>query len=180
MKIAVVTPSIPTRHVELCRAIASVNQQSLPPDEHLIAVDYHGVGPAAIRNQLISSTDCDWIAFLDDDDRLYPNHLSTLAEYADRADVIIPYCQFDGPPLPRGYSNRKFSRRDLAAHGCFPITVLVRRELIDKAEGFWAGDRYEDWSMWNRMANLGAAFLVLPEITWVYYRGHSSRTGDPK
>lgn len=175
MKIAVITPSVPDRSQMLCRAIQSVNQQSLPPDEHLIGVDFSHIGPARIRNQLISCTDADWIAFLDDDDRLDPHHLSTLAEHADQADVVIPYCRFDGPPLPNGYYNRPYDRRVLRRHGIFPVTVLARRELLEKAELFNPEERYEDWGTWNRMADLGARFVVVPTYTWTYATEHETR-----
>lgn len=175
MNIAVITPSLPTRAYLLCRAIESVNQQTLPPDEHLICVDYSHIGPARIRNQLISSTVCDWIAFLDDDDRFDPHHLHTLAERADEADVIIPYCRFDGPPLPAKYHNRPYDRRVMRSHGIFPITVLARKETMEEAGLFHPADRYEDWSMFNRMADQGARFLVLPTQTWTYTTSHSDR-----
>lgn len=180
MKVAVVTPSIPTRSQELCRAIQSVNQQDYDPEEHLIGVDYSHVGPAIIRNQLISSTDAEWIAFLDDDDRLDPHHLSTLVPYCDRADVIIPYCRFDGSPIPRSHYNQPYSRRNLSRHGIFPITVLARRDFIVKVGMFNPEDRYEDWVMFNKMADLGARFLVVPKVTWTYTRNQPSRTDLPR
>lgn len=167
---------MPSRSYGLCRAIQSVNQQSLPPDEHLIAVDYASCGPAILRNQLIASTSCDWIAFLDDDDRLDPHHLDTLAAYSDTADVIIPHCRFDGPPIPKGYYNRPYDRRDLSRHGIFPITVLARKQALIAGGLFDAADRFEDWSLFNRMADNGARFLVVPVVTWSYVRGHLSRT----
>lgn len=175
MKIAVVTPSIPARAQELSRAILSVNQQSLPPDEHLIGIDYNFIGPALIRNQLITATTCDWIAFLDDDDRLYPNHLEVLSAFTDQADVIVPHCDFDGPPLPSKYYNQLYDRERLRKHGCFPVTVLARKEAMLTAGLFQATDRYEDHQLWNRMADNKARFHVVPTITWTYRTLHPDR-----
>lgn len=180
MNIAVVTPSLPTRSQELCRAIQSVNQQSLPPDVHLIAVDYAHVGPAVLRNRMIEQTDAEWIAFLDDDDRLDSHHLSTLAAYVDRADVIIPHCRFDGRPIPRSHYNVPYRRERLRQHGIFPITVLARRDFIVKVGMFNPDDRYEDWVMFNKMADAGARFLVVPKVTWTYTRLEPSRTDLPR
>ena len=119
----------------------------------------------AKRNGLMASSSAEWVAFLDDDDLLDPHHIATLLE--GEADVIVPHCRFIGPPLPLGFYNRPYDRKDLREHGIFPITVLARREAVLDAGGFGEG-RYEDWDLWNVMADAGASFEVIPLITWTY------------
>jgi glycosyltransferase involved in cell wall biosynthesis len=114
------------------------------------------------------------VAFLDDDDTIDPDHLETLAAAPD-ADVLAPFCRFDGPAIPAKYVNRRYERSALRAHGIFPITVLARRQAIIDAGSFDPSDRYEDWSLWNRMADNGCRFEILPVVTWTYRTAHRDR-----
>jgi len=176
--IAVITPTIPERICELVDAMGTVADQTVPVTEHLIGVDYQRVGPAAVRNRLMAATLAEWVAFLDDDDLLDPDHLEILLSHAADADVVIPYCRFEGTPLPAKFCNQKFSRGKLADHGIFPITVLARRSAILEVGGFWTTDRYEDWSMFNRLADRGGRFVVVPKATWTYRRTSAANRTD--
>lgn len=168
MEVTVITPSIPERGELLAEAIASVNDQTHPPVAHLIGIDVAHAGPSVIRTRLVEAATTEWVAFLDDDDLLYPTHLERLAAHADDADIVIPYCRFIGKPIPAGYYNVRFQRATLAKHGIFPITVLARRSVILENGGFDPADRYEDWALWNRIADNGGRFVTVPERTWVY------------
>lgn len=172
MDVTVITPSLPERHDLLAAAMRSVRDQSAPAAEHLIGVDHEGAGPASVRTRLVEAARTTWVAFLDDDDTLYPHHLEILTRALLRADgdvdVVIPHCEFIGPPIPDGYYNTPYHRATLSAHGIFPITVLARRSLILANDGFRAHDRYEDWSLWNRMADNECRFFVEPIVTWSY------------
>lgn len=178
--VTVITPSLPERSSMLAEAMQSVAGQTLQPAAHLIAVDWQGGQHAALRTALVRSALTEWVAFLDDDDLFDVGHLGILLSAARRgADVVIPHCRFDGPPLPPQYYNQPFDRETLRQRGIFPITVLARRLAILAAGGFRTEDRYEDWSLWNRMADDGARFVVVPRVTWTYRTGHPSRTtGD--
>lgn len=174
--VTVIIPTIPGREELLDRAAVSAMMQTVQVDVVAI-VDTDRRGPAVLRNEMIAASRAEWVAFLDDDDYLDPHHIETLLAHSDDADVVVPYCRFDGPPLPVGYYNRQFDARVLRRHGIFPITVLARREAIIAAGCFRPEDRYEDWSLWNRMVRLGARFVVVPEVTWTYDRsGHANRT----
>jgi hypothetical protein len=81
---------------------------------------------------------------------------------------VVPWCRFAGRTIPRKYHNpRWFDRDALRAHGCFPITVLARAERV-RAVGGFPDTRWEDWSMWNALADDGARFVVVPEVLWTY------------
>jgi glycosyltransferase involved in cell wall biosynthesis len=166
--VTVITPSLPERSALLRESCRSVAAQTLPPVVHLIGVDYGRRGPATIRQELLTAVGTEWVAFLDDDDVLDPNHLATLMAHADGFDVVGSYCRFDGPPIPAKFCNRAYDRDVLRRHNIMPITFLARAAAIMDADGFRPEDRYEDWSMLNRMADNGCSFNVVPWITWTY------------
>jgi hypothetical protein len=172
--VTVITASLPSRSSVLADAVASVAAQTAPC-AHLIAVDASST-VAEARNRLVAAATTEWVAFLDDDDLLDPDHLDTLLEHAGDADVVIPYCRFDGPPLPEKFCNRPYDRRALRQHGIFPITVLARRQAVLDAGGF--GGRWEDWDLWNRMADAGARFVTVPKATWTYRTSTADRRTD--
>jgi glycosyltransferase involved in cell wall biosynthesis len=161
----------------LAEASLSVLAQTVPPVAHLVGIDAFGQGPSVIRNHLLRSVATEWVAFLDDDDLLDENHLEVLLEHGNRADadVVIPYCRFSDQDIPPKYCNREYDREALRQHGIFPITVLARTDAIRLA-GYFGSERYEDWALWNRMADMGAFFMVVPEVTWTYRLGHGNRT----
>lgn len=182
LPITVITASLPHRSAMLERAAASVEAQTLAPVAHRINVDA-SISVAEARNRLLAETTTPWVAFLDDDDVLDPHHLEMLAARAsaDDLDVVIPHCRFEGEPLPGlaccpGYYNRPFVLEDLRQHGIFPLTVLARVAAMDAAGNFPPDKPFEDWSLWNTMADMGSSFEVVPVVTWTYFRGHPSRT----
>jgi glycosyltransferase involved in cell wall biosynthesis len=176
--VTVVTASRGDRPGQLARAMLSVTAQTVPC-AHLVGVD-PSRSVAAVRNTLIEAAGTEWIAFLDDDDVLDPNHLEVLLAHADDADVIIPHCRFLGEPLPRltccdGYYNRPYVEKDLRQHGIWPITVLARRAAIIASGLFREDDEWEDWRLFNRMADQAARFVVVPQPTWTYDRRDAAR-----
>lgn len=173
--VTVITPSLPSREHMLKEAVDSVACQTLKANDHLIGVDWLNAGPAAVRNTLLEATTTEWVGFLDDDDILDRHHLDTLASAADRADVIGSYCRFSGDSIPAQFCNRPYDRKALRRHGIFPITVLARRQAVLAAGGF-GQERYEDWALWNRMADQGCRFEIIPIVTWTYRLGHGNRT----
>ena len=173
--VTIVTASLPERARLLGEAMDSVARQSVKV-AHLVGVDAER-GVAEVRNALVVAAATEWVGFLDDDDLLDAHHVAALLERAGSADVLIPHCRFDGPPLPEGYCNRPYDRADLAAHGIFPITVLARRQALLDAGAFHPEAQWEDWDLWNRMADAGARFEVVPVVTWTYRtRGQERRT----
>ena len=169
--VTVVTPSVPHRWHLLTEAMKSVAAQTSPVDVHLVGVDLEYGGPTPIRNALLRGVDTEWVLFLDDDDLLDANFVQVLLAQSDGADVVIPHCRFSGHSIPPKYHNRPFDRDALRQHGIFPITVLARTHEI-RAGGGFGDERYEDWELWNRMADAGARFKVVPEVLWTYRLGY--------
>lgn len=175
VQVTVITASLPHRTKQLANALASVAAQTVEV-AHLVSVDA-SVSVAEARNRLITAATTEWVAFLDDDDTLYPHHVTTLLAASEDADVVIPHCDVSGTPLPKGYCNTEFTREDLAAHGCFPVTVLARRSALVAVGGFPVDATWEDHAAWNLLADAGARFKVVASRTWRYNRGRAdSRT----
>jgi glycosyltransferase involved in cell wall biosynthesis len=170
--VTVITASVPRRASLLGDAVLSVAAQTAPV-AHLIGVDASR-GVAEVRNSLIEAAQTEWVAFLDDDDLLDYDHIATLWKHRHDSDVVIPHCRFDGPPLPAGYCNRPYDREVLAEHGIFPITVLARRRAILDIGGF-PTEGWDDWLLWNAMADNGARFVVVPQETWTYRTSTTDR-----
>lgn len=168
VEITVITPSLPDRYVLLAEACRSVASQYYRPAAHLIGIDHNRRGPAIIRNELLAAVTTDWVAFLDDDDVLGHEHLETLIVGSAGFDVIGAHCKFDGPPIPPKFCNRPYDREVLRQHNIMPITFLARTAAIRDSGGFRSEDRYEDWSLLNRMADNDCHFKIIPKVTWTY------------
>lgn len=172
MNVTIITAALPARLEVLADAMASVRAQTVPC-AHYVGVDA-GSGVADVRNRLMRSAETEFVGFLDDDDVLDAHHVETLLAASADADVVIPYCRFDGPPLPSQYCNRPYDRKALRRHGIFPITVLARRAVVLAAGGF-ATEGWDDWAMWNAMADAGARFVTVPTVTWTYRTAGADR-----
>lgn len=192
-KVAVITAALPTRGALLADAISSVAAQTLPAHRHLVAVDLQREGSAAVRNQLAASAyDCEWLAFLDDDDVLYPHHLERLvaAGEAQAADLVYPWCDVEG--RSDGWNPSRLFDADALRQGNYvPITCLVSRRTFDRMGGFrqyeqWSPEMqsfdgggfrgHEDWDLWLRMLDAGCTFVCVPERTWRYRLHPGSKT----
>jgi len=170
--ISVITASLPSRSAMLAECVASVTAQTLAPLEHLILVDHHREGAARTRNRLVGAAAGDWIAVLDDDDLLFPDHLATLWEARDTADVIYPYCEVSG----REWSpNRPFDAAELRRGNYIPITALIRADYL-RAHGWSPEVDMEDWDLWLRLLDAGARFACVPKVTWLYRFHGSNKT----
>lgn len=188
--VTVVTPTVPARAADdLLRAIRSVEDQVLPPQlrDLNIVTDAMGDGPAIMRNYGVEKARTEWVAFLDDDDYLLPNHLSVVlaAAYDNEADVVWPWFAVEGgtDPFPQ-HRGRQWNPDD--PH-LFPITALVRRELFLDVGGFTNEgevpdpndpDRTvsgEDFRLWLALSAAGARFHHVDQVTWVW-RHHGKNT----
>ena len=175
--ISVITASLPTRSAMLAECVASVAAQTLSPWEHLIGVDHGRRGPSAIRNELLETAQGVWIAIVDDDDVLFPNHLERLRSVD--ADIVYSYCSVEG----RAWSpNREFDADALRAGNYIPATVLIDASFLRRLGG-WREDTvygWEDWDLYLRALDAGGTFACVPEVTWRYrfHGGNRTNRGD--
>ena len=166
MEITVLTASIPRRKEMLINAIESVANQELKPVAHKIVVDVNHKGNHWTYNELLNSVTTEWLCFLDDDDILYPDHLSKLSQYCSEYDVIFSNGDFQDPLNAIQYSE-DFSIESLNYNSIVPITALVRTQAMRNVGGF---DPYQecDYLMWKTLAFKGYRFKKINDITWKY------------
>lgn len=188
--VTVIIPHIPTRRVELLRALDSVAAQTHQPDAVIIATDNTRVGSAITRNRALAfNIASNWVAFLDDDDELLPNHLEVLvrAGIESQAQVIYSGCRpVDGAgnEIPRneewGRFGLPFDADLLRRTSYIPVTSLVSVYTARRI-GFGPPDDsdYDDWGFYLRALNTGAKFLHVPEVTWVWHHHGLNTSGRP-
>lgn len=193
--ITVVIPSIPVRDEELVRAAESAEAQTLRPVDILIETDHERVGAALNRDRGLARVGTEWVAFLDDDDELYPQHLERLLETALRtgADLVYPWYDVKGgtDPFPQ-WEGVPWSND--ATHQV-PITVLARTEAIRAVGGYsyaWDpsqgtdpgldpdGNRAgEDYRLILRMVARGLKIVHHNERTWAWHHHGLGAPGVP-
>jgi hypothetical protein len=179
--ITVVVPTIPTRERQLTRAVSSVVAQLLQPTRVIVEIDWDGEGAAVVRNRALAKVSTSLVAFLDDDDELYPNHLLALARLMrlSPADVAYPYFDCDGDDEIRMFGV-PFDPLLLRRANFIPVTVLASTEKIRSAGGFQPhpdenDDPCEDWGLWLSMLDDGCRFAHLPARTWRWHNKTGTR-----
>ncbi len=163
-RVACVIPSH-RRPAWLGEALASALAQTVPPDEIFVCDDEgspeaadvvakeaarapmpvrylahgDGRGPSTSRNAGARAASCEWLAFLDDDDRWLPRYLETAL--AANADLVLTARWDFGEdqrrtpgksPLPQ-YDERRWLRRNLGGTGS---STVIRRSLFLAAGGY--------------------------------------------
>lgn len=196
--VTVVIPTVPPREALRVRALRSVQAQSVRCG-YAIQMDWKGLGPAATRNAALERVTTEWVAFLDDDDELDPDHIETCLAMArlSRADVVYPWFRVAGgtDPLavpvegelrnPYGVSFGPEQCDHLTNRANFiPVTVLARTRLVLRAGGFQppsqANSRHcEDWGLWQALLREGAVFAHLPRRTWTWHHDGHHYSGQP-
>lgn len=191
--VTVVIPTIKPRKMFLQRAVNSVRAQDManygaPQIE--ISIDRDHDGAAFVRNRALLRAKTPYVAFLDDDDYLLPNHLAILLDAIrdENVDVVYPMCRVIGAhneeidlssTLRHG---KPFDADELMKCNYIPVTSLVKTELAQAAtfgppDNAGPGDeQYEDYGFYLRLLGLGADFHHVPEVTWVWHH-HGRQTG---
>jgi glycosyltransferase involved in cell wall biosynthesis len=185
--VTVLVPTIPPRREMLGRALLSVMSQHQLPDVVTVAVDNERLGAAGNRNRMLPWVSTDWVAFLDDDDELLPNHLLVLLQNSSDADVIYTGCTVIGPQgQDLGYNEewgrfgKPFSEPLLRKKSYLPVTSLVRTHLA-KLSSFQApaGSNYDDWGFYLGLLDQGARFKHVPQKTWIWHHHSKNSSGRP-
>ena len=192
--ITVVIPSIPPRASMLHRAVGSVLAQELPAAAISIAVDLEKQGAAITRDRALRAVRTEWVAFLDDDDVMLPEHLRVLMDGAMEHGADYAYSYFtivdgEGQELPGADPLNLFGVPfDHAAPHQTTITTLVRTELAQQV-GFreppWGKlvGRHahgEDFQMTEECVAAGARVVHIPQRTWLWtHHGAGNTSGRP-
>lgn len=201
--VTVVTPTIPGREHLLERALTSVHAQQVTVGDVIVLRDDQRRGATWARNTAIEQVKTNWIAWLDDDDVLKPNHVKVLVRGANTsgADLVFSYAEFVGgrDPLAVFYQGRIIPEpinvpwdseceASLRFFGNFiPITYLVKTEWVRRVGGFPAPNSFgvpasrsgdcEDFGLLLRLLAAGARFHHVCGVrTWEYHF-HDENTG---
>ena len=186
------------RPVWLREAVASIKSNTLPgrivvvndggasPRELLEpfgdAVDLveneRSLGRAEAMNEGVHAASTPWIAFLDDDDLFYPEHLQTLAAGASSGTSPAYYTDAVSVSMERGADGgwversrlrqyaQDFDADLLLVDNYIPLPTLLLRKADYLAVGGFdpAFELFEDWDFLLRLASLGP-FQRIPRVT---------------
>lgn len=169
-----IVPTIAERSALLDECLASIDAQTTPAAGALVGLDRQRLGPASIRNALVAQADTEYVAFLDDDDVIYPTYLERLSPHLADADVVYSWCDTNfGANLAK-----PFDADRLRQYNFVPVTTIVRTELFRQVGGFPTDVAHEDHALWLRLLDIGARFCCVPERLWCYRRQPQCRTLD--
>lgn len=188
-----VIPSIPPRSQLLIRALTSITEQTVQPAAIIVEIDHDGDGAPATRDRGLRKVTTEWVAFLDDDDWLKPEHLETLLNGAaeHQADYVFSYYEIYtslGQKLGEfdhvlGHFGKVFDPAD--PHQT-TITTLVRTKIA-QAVGFIhpdSGERLihgqmvgEDFLFTLGCIEQGARIVHVPARTWFWDHGSGNTSG---
>lgn len=145
-------------------------------------------GRAGAGNVGIENTQGEYIGFLDDDDELYPDHVSTLVDAVRRSGCKVAYADSElvvkevdaelGVMVDkerRTFASHDFSYEDLLVGNYIPLnTLLFSGELLRKVGGFdETFDLYEDWDLLIRIGSV-SPFSHIPKVTSIYNQWNGS------
>jgi glycosyltransferase involved in cell wall biosynthesis len=170
--VAVCVPSIPPRAALLARALTSVAFQTRAADEISVAIDHDHSGAAVTRNRAWRSTSADYVAFVDDDDELNPEHLDVAEETS--ADLVRPWFEIVGgvDPFPDCFRTDPWNPADPRQT---TVTVLWRRSALEAVDGFpeprdgvdFLGNRAgEEFLAVCALNEMGGRIVCIPDRTW--------------
>ncbi|HEX3928873.1 MAG TPA: glycosyltransferase family A protein [Gemmatimonadales bacterium] len=200
-RIAAVIPAYNAAGV-LGDAIASLQRQTVPPDEILVVDDgsaddtaavaeaagarvirQANGGPAAARNAGIEATTAEWIALLDSDDLAYPTRLEREREHlSDPATAVV----FSGAIVPgrlRPPTDAVTFASLWQQNQIITSTVLLRRAAWSALGGFDEARELigvEDYNLWLRLAHAGWQFSQVADQLVEYRPGAASLTAQTR
>ena len=139
--VTVCTATIPTRVDLLERASKSVQNQTLKVKDHSIKLDLEKLGQPLILDEIIKEAKTKYVAILDDDDELLPNHIKLLYKkiVETEADLVFPHFKYSNLSDAGHLEKFRGLPWDNNNPHQVPITWIAKRETILEVGGF-SGD----------------------------------------
>ena len=188
-EITVVVPFHTQRETNgyLQRSLASIAAQTLGNVQVVAVRDEMGQGAPATRHHGLMMVDTPWVAFLDSDDEMDPDHLAKLMETARAAgaDYVYSHYRVAGGQDPRPWILGQTWSNDNPQQTT--IVTLVRTELAQSVGFQVEGDirdpgrsfAGEDWAFTLGCMNAGGVIVHRPEITWTWHHHGANTSGIP-
>jgi len=192
--ITVVITTIPSRGLRLAKAYASVEAQTLQPKEIVVQMDTQKLGAPGNRDNGVARVTTEWVAFLDDDDYFYPQHLETLYKAAIENDADIVYSWFDveggTDPFPENFGKPFDPENPVQT----TVTTLCKTQVVRDAGGFsnTIGLNEEELESLSQGNTVGEDFRLIlsavangakvhhvAERTWAYVHWNGNTSGRP-
>ena len=192
--VTVCTATIPPRADLLQRAITSVENQTLKVKEHLIECDSEKEGHTIILDRMIKKAKTKYVAILDDDDELLPNHIELLYKKIEetKADLVYPHFKYSSFHDAGHLERFKGIPWDNNHPHQVPITWIAKRKTVLEVGGFAQGfdihsneidnegNRIgQDFHLIKKLASANKHITNISDITWIYHIGHLSTQGIP-
>ncbi len=120
------------------------------------------------RNAALREARGNFITYLDPGDEYYLDYLSLVAQFHDKADILVfgyDLLQKDVPGSDRVHSLNPSTMKDdfFVKNIAPPLGIAHRRDLFGRVGGFnELLNRDDDWDLWKRFARAGAEFAFLP------------------
>lgn len=145
------------------------------------------LGPATARNVGSAHAHAGLIAFLDADDELMPEYLEEMDRFIgenpdyDAYHPNISVIRRDALKVPfsavrevTSFGLRELLRECVVAVG----GAIVRRELVNRLDGFRSDIHCEDYDFWLRATATGARILYLPRELYIYHQDLGGRRSE--
>lgn len=151
---------------------------SLKAGDRIVSIRHEANrGLAAARNTGIRAARGEFIAFLDDDDLYYPDHLETLVGALSEDGCRAAYTDAMRAHVSKDAGGRRVSMMDrpyaydispddLLLQNYFPVNcAMIRRDCLEKAGLFDESlTSHEDWDLWIRVSR-ETPFRHIPRVT---------------
>lgn len=200
-RISVVIPAYNAANF-IARAIASVQAQTLLPNEIIVVDDgsedhtaslveelpgnirlirQKNGGPASARNHGAKVAEGDWIALLDADDSWLPDKLERQVRYLEDNEVGIVHALTDDSDVQKSLPEPIDFAAMWEKNWLVTSSVLIRRTAFE-AVGRFDEDRtlisVEDYNLWLRMTHAGWKIATVAEALVQYTPAPDSLSGQ--
>jgi glycosyltransferase involved in cell wall biosynthesis len=199
--VSVIVPTY-NRPELLERTLGSIEEQDYPHIEAIVVNDggkdvganvakftkaryfSHDVnrGLPAARNTGIRNANGFYIAYLDDDDIFYPNHVRVLVgamRDGARAAYTDAEVRYNPVQAPRLYMSNDFDPVALRQGNLFPVCCVMHELSLIGEVGLFDETlpTHEDWDLWIRMSGV-TDFVHIPEATCMVDHRSNRMTND--